>query len=213
MSLENHQQNHQISLQQHQQSNKSIDPNMLNQTNLMETQEIIKNGKKTVHCTCLSTSTVFQINTQLSCSCSTTWTRRLQSGEWNSQQSIQSQDKEYTSEPWKTSLQPLTQHFNHLIWQEMPRGSCMLSDNCQDQQTNMSLNSEYLPYKQALQMSHNSSIYSDKVWTLISQYKLFAEDPIIISKHGLKQQNKEKRLSTWKESIWEERKENTSIEF
>ena len=62
-------------------------------------------------------------------------------------------------------------------------------------------------------MSHNSSIYSDKVWTLISQYKLFAEDPIIISKHGLKQQNKEKRLSTWKESIWEERKENTSIEF
>ena len=77
----------------------------------------------------------------------------------------------------------------------------------------MSLNSEYLPHKQALQMSHNSSIYSDKVWTLISQYKLFAEDPIIISKHGLKQQNKEKRLSTWKESIWEERKENTSIEF
>jgi len=62
-------------------------------------------------------------------------------------------------------------------------------------------------------MSHNSSIYSDKVWTLISQYKPFAEDPTIISKHGLKQQNKEKRLSTWKESIWEERKENTSIEF
>jgi len=30
MSLESHQQNHQISLQQHQQSNKSIDPNMLN---------------------------------------------------------------------------------------------------------------------------------------------------------------------------------------
>ena len=77
----------------------------------------------------------------------------------------------------------------------------------------MSLNSEYLPHKQALQMSHNSSIYSDKVWTLISQYKPFAEDPTIISKHGLKQQNKEKRLSTWKESIWEERKENTSIEF
>ena len=62
-------------------------------------------------------------------------------------------------------------------------------------------------------MSHNSSIYSDKVWIPISPYKPFDEDPITISKHGLKQQNKEKRSSEWKESIWVENKKNALIEF
>jgi len=62
-------------------------------------------------------------------------------------------------------------------------------------------------------MSRNSSTYSDKAWIPISPYKPFNEDPITISKHGLKQQNKEKRSSAWKESIWMENKQNTPIEF
>jgi len=89
----------------------------------------------------------------------------------------------------------------------------MLSSNYQDQWTNMSLNSEYSLPKQDLPISHNSSTYFDKAWIPILPYKPFDEDPITISKHGLKQQNKKKRSSAWKESIWVENKQNAPIEF
>jgi len=75
----------------------------------------------------------------------------------------------------------------------MPCSSYMLSNNYQDQWMNMSLNLEYLLPKQDLQISRNSSTYSDKTWILILPYKLFNENPITISKHELKQQNKEKK--------------------
>ena len=48
---------------------------------------------------------------------------------------------------------------------------------------------------QDLQMSRNSFTYSDKVWISILPYKPFDEDPITLSKHRLKQQNKKKRSS------------------
>ena len=162
---------------------------MLNQTNLIETQEIIKNRKKTVHCTCLPTSTVSQMNIHLSCLCSTIQTRRPWSGKQNLWQPIQFQNKEYILEPWKTSLQPLTWYFNYSIQKKTPCGSCMLSNNCQDQQTNTSLSSEYLLYKQALQMFHNLFTYSNKVWTPILQYKPFIEDirtDFLMSKNQLR---------------------------
>ena len=60
---------------------------------------------------------------------------------------------------------------------------------------NMSLSSEYLLSMQDLQMSRNSFTYSDKVWIPILPYKPFDEDPITLSKHRLKQQNKKKRSS------------------
>ena len=213
-SSENPQWIHLISRQQllHQQS-KSIDPNMLNPTNLTETQGTTRNGEKTVCSICSPTTTISQMNTLQSCSCSTIWTRKPWFGERNSWQPIQSQDKVSISEPWTTSLQPSTQLFNHSIWKEIPCGSCMLSSNYQDQWMNTSLNSEYSLPEQDLLIFCNSSTYSDKVWILISPYKLFNKDPITISKHRLKQQNKEKRSSTWKESIWVENKQNAPIEF
>ena len=81
---------HPISRQQTplQQSIRSTDLSMLNLTNLMETQRITRNGKKTVHSICSPTTTISQMNTPQSCSCSTTWTRRPWSGEWNSWQPI-----------------------------------------------------------------------------------------------------------------------------
>jgi len=60
---------------------------------------------------------------------------------------------------------------------------------------NTSLSSEYLPSEQDLQIFYNLSTYSNKAWIPISLYKPFDEDLITISKHGLKQQNKEKRSS------------------
>ena len=65
MSSENLQRIHLISQQQppQQQSTKSIDLNMLNPTNLMETQGTTRNGKKTVHSTCLPITTTSQTNT------------------------------------------------------------------------------------------------------------------------------------------------------
>ena len=73
-SSENLQRIHPISQQQssQRQSTKSIDLNMLNPTNLTETQGITRNGKKTVHSICSPTTTTSQTNTLQSCSCSTT---------------------------------------------------------------------------------------------------------------------------------------------
>ena len=63
MSSENLQWIHLISQQQpQQQSTKSIDPNMLNLTNLMETQGTTRNGKKTVCSTCSPITKISQTN-------------------------------------------------------------------------------------------------------------------------------------------------------
>ena len=74
MSSENLQRIYLTSRQQppQQQSTKSIDPNMLNLTNLMETQGTTRNGKKTVRSICSPITTISQTNTLQSCSCSTT---------------------------------------------------------------------------------------------------------------------------------------------
>jgi len=76
-SSENPQWIHLISQQQpSQQQSKSIDSNMLNPTNLTETQETTRNGKKTVCSICSPTTTISQTNIPQSRLCFIIWTKK-----------------------------------------------------------------------------------------------------------------------------------------